>query len=73
MVQVIRAIVQDGALWPLEPLRAESGAWVHLVVRRPEAEPESPLEERVRLLDELSSLFAWDPLDSRGGPPTLEW
>lgn len=75
MVQVIRAIVQDGALWPLEPLRADTGSWVRVVVSSSEtaSEPGVGAAERMRLLEEMASLFAWDPLLRDSEPPTLDW
>lgn len=75
MVQVMRAIVQDGALWPLEPLRAVTGSRVQVVISSPEAisEPEVRAAERMRLLEEMASVFAWDPLLRDPEPPTLDW
>jgi predicted DNA-binding antitoxin AbrB/MazE fold protein len=75
MTQVLEAIVRDGVLWPLEPIRLPPGTRVEAVVRRGPATAlgEEVLAERLRLLAQLAALAGWDPSSEGSHPPTLEW
>lgn len=75
MMRRVLAIVRDGLLCPLEPLRLPTGARVRVLFAEesePSVEP-SAESERLRLLDQLAALGAWDPLGEERRPPTLDW
>ena len=75
MMRRVDAIVRDGMLCPLEPIRLPTGARVRVQFaddgersREPSAQ-----SERLRLLDQLAALGGWDPLGEERRPPTLDW
>lgn len=73
-MQIVRAVVENGALWPLESLGFAPGTEVRAIVRAVgPAEEREAVEERLRLLEELTELLRWHPLTPESPPPTLEW